>query len=104
MELSTARHSSLGAPTTGSTQNDSYSKTSFTAWLFARIRNGLALPVLDAMFPALGSAAKTAKRVAPNRMVFVYVPNGIDMRNWRPALSALPLICQNSVAPRARSR
>jgi Protein of unknown function (DUF1552) len=36
------------------------------------------------MFPALSSAAKTAKRVAPNRMVFVYVPNGVDMRNWRP--------------------
>ena len=44
----------------------------------------MVLPVLDAMFPALGSAAKTAKRVAPNRMVFVYVPNGVDMRNWRP--------------------
>ena len=44
----------------------------------------VALPVLDAMFPALGSAAKSAKRMAPNRMVFVYVPNGIDMRNWRP--------------------
>ncbi len=45
----------------------------------------MALPALDAMFPALSSAAKTAKRVAPNRMVFVYVPNGIDMRNWRPS-------------------
>ena len=43
----------------------------------------VALPMLDAMFPALSSAAKTAKRVAPNRMVYVYVPNGIDMRNWR---------------------
>jgi hypothetical protein len=44
----------------------------------------LALPALDAMLPALGSAAKAAKRIAPNRMVFVYVPNGVDMRNWRP--------------------
>ena len=44
----------------------------------------VALPVLDAMFPALSSAAKTAKRVAPSRMVFVYVPNGIDPTVFYP--------------------
>lgn len=35
------------------------------------------LPMLDAMTPALASTAKV-----PVRMAFVYVPNGIDMRNW----------------------
>ena len=52
--------------------------------LLRGLGTAVALPVLDAMFPALSSAAKTANRIAPNRMVFVYVPNGIDMRNWRP--------------------
>jgi hypothetical protein len=52
--------------------------------LLRGIGTAVALPMLDAMFPALSSAAKTARRVAPNRMVFCYVPNGVDMRNWRP--------------------
>jgi hypothetical protein len=42
----------------------------------------LALPFLDAMVPALkaGTAAKPAVRTA-----FVYVPNGIIMKEWTPA-------------------
>jgi hypothetical protein len=44
----------------------------------------IALPMLDAMVPALGAAARVVKKVSPNRMMFVYVPNGVDMRNWRP--------------------
>jgi hypothetical protein len=44
----------------------------------------IALPVLDAMVPALGAMTKSAQKIAPSRMAFVYVPNGIDMRNWRP--------------------
>lgn len=48
----------------------------------------IALPMLDAMIPALRGATKAVNRVAPDRMVFVYVPNGIDMRNWRPKESA----------------
>jgi hypothetical protein len=39
----------------------------------------VALPFLDAMVPAL-ARAQSARR--PVRMAFVYVPNGIDMRNW----------------------
>lgn len=58
----------------------------------------VALPVLDAMAPALSKAADITKKVSPNRMAFVYVPNGIDMRNWTPeALGrtfALPKILQ----------
>lgn len=37
----------------------------------------VALPFLDAMSPALAQAPKS-----PVRMAFVYVPNGMDMRNW----------------------
>ncbi|MGH9723326.1 MAG: DUF1552 domain-containing protein [Bryobacteraceae bacterium] len=40
----------------------------------------VALPFLDAMVPALAAS----KSQAPVRMAFVYVPNGIDMRNWNP--------------------
>jgi hypothetical protein len=39
----------------------------------------VALPFLDAMTPAM---AATPTR--PVRLAFVYVPNGIDMRNWHP--------------------
>ena len=38
----------------------------------------IALPFLDAMTPAF--AASQSK--APVRMGFVYVPNGMDVRNW----------------------
>ena len=37
----------------------------------------VALPMLDAMAPAFAASIK-----APVRMGFVYVPNGMDVRNW----------------------
>jgi len=37
----------------------------------------VALPFLDAMSPAFAAPAK-----APVRLAFLYVPNGIDMKNW----------------------
>jgi hypothetical protein len=42
----------------------------------------IALPFMDAMAPALASSRIPGK--PPVRMGFVYVPNGIDMRNWTP--------------------
>lgn len=42
----------------------------------------IALPVLDAMVPAFAASQTPGKK--PLRMAFVYVPNGIDMRNWNP--------------------
>lgn len=54
----------------------------------------VALPVLDAMAPALASSTLPGK--APVRMAFVYVPNGMDMRHWNPTwegpLQTLPKI------------
>jgi hypothetical protein len=54
----------------------------------------LALPALDAMAPALASSSLPGGQ--PLRMAFVYVPNGIDMRNWNPSyegpLGELPRI------------
>ena len=42
----------------------------------------LALPLLDAMRPAF---AGTASAGPPVRLSFVYVPNGIIMKDWTPA-------------------
>ncbi len=59
----------------------------------------LALPWLEAMGPMTGWAADTkASQAAPNRMAFLYVPNGINMDDWKPgyegALRDLPKILQ----------
>jgi hypothetical protein len=43
----------------------------------------IALPMLDAMVPAL-TATDQAKVTAPVRLAFVYVPNGIVMKDWTP--------------------
>ena len=48
----------------------------------------LALPFLDAMVPAFARTAHAA--AAPNRMVFVYVPNGIVMPEWDPRKPPVP--------------
>lgn len=54
----------------------------------------VALPALDAMSPALASSSLPGG--APIRMGFVYVPNGMDVRNWNldyeGKLGALPRI------------
>ena len=63
----------------------------------------IALPMLEAMEPALATAADLASSpegaataLAPKRMAFLYIPNGVNMREWTPAsegpLSELPAI------------
>ncbi len=52
----------------------------------------VALPFLDSMVPAFAASAKP-----PLRLAFLYVPNGIDMRNWNvpeagPLVGNLPRI------------
>jgi hypothetical protein len=42
----------------------------------------IGLPMLDAMTPAFARASRAA--TAPARLAFVYVPNGIVMKDWRP--------------------
>ena len=44
----------------------------------------VALPLLDAMVPALTAFQKTAAKPV-NRFGAVYVPNGIMMREWTPS-------------------
>ena len=43
----------------------------------------VALPLLDAMKPALASEAVVAK--PPVRLAFTYIPNGVTMKDWKPA-------------------
>ncbi|MGV3519037.1 DUF1552 domain-containing protein [Luteitalea sp.] len=42
----------------------------------------VALPMLDAMTPALARAVPAG--AAPKRLVFTYVPNGVSMSGWTP--------------------
>ena len=48
------------------------------------ISTAIALPLLDAMTPAFAAATRFTAN-APRRMAFVYVPNGIIMKDWTPA-------------------
>ena len=43
----------------------------------------VALPMLDAMTPALAAMSRAPK--TPMRLAFTYVPNGITMADWTPA-------------------
>ena len=44
----------------------------------------IALPLLEGMVPAGVLAAETAKKSFPKRMIFIYVPNGVNMAEWTP--------------------
>jgi hypothetical protein len=52
--------------------------------LLKGIGTSIALPLLDAMFPALSFPAKQAANT-PRRLAVVYVPNGVIMNAWKPA-------------------
>ncbi len=62
----------------------------------------IAIPMLDAMVPAMTTGTSSK---APVRMAFVYVPNGIVLEDWRPAI-AWKRLCfhANSQAARAVSQ
>lgn len=55
--------------------------------LLRGIGTTLALPWLEAMGPLHAWAAGEipAAQAAPNRMAFLYVPNGINMADWKPS-------------------
>lgn len=65
----------------------------------------LALPMLDAMVPALGRAATTS---APCRMAVLYFPNGVQMDSWIPntqgSIAPLPAILPRTLEPLAAYR
>ena len=60
----------------------------------------LALPLLDGMVPALSALSRTA--AAPvARLGAVYVPNGIAMENWTPAMTGTAFELPPSLQPLA---
>ena len=63
----------------------------------------VALPFLDAMYPAFASQA-VKKSLAPNRMAFLYVPNGIVMEDWTPAGAAGFVPARRTAADFTRAR
>ncbi|HYZ84521.1 MAG TPA: DUF1552 domain-containing protein [Bryobacteraceae bacterium] len=44
----------------------------------------VALPMLDAMKPALANPSTAAATKAPVRLAFTYIPNGVTMKDWKP--------------------
>src|SRR5689334_17294475 len=44
----------------------------------------VALPMLDAMTPALASPASKGAIKTPVRLAFTYIPNGVTMKDWTP--------------------
>lgn len=60
----------------------------------------IALPVLEAMLPvrSIAALAESAVRKPPTRLAFLYVPNGVNMSEWRPTaegeLGELPATLQ----------
>ena len=57
----------------------------------------IALPVLDAMFPALASAKTQVE--APRRLSIVYAPNGMNMSHWTPAATGAGFELTPTLAP-----
>lgn len=45
----------------------------------------IALPMLDAMTPAMAGPAAKAATKAPVRLAFTYIPNGVTGKDWKPA-------------------
>jgi hypothetical protein len=66
---------------------------------------GIALPLLDAMTPAL---AKTARRRPPVRLAVLYVANGVHMADWTPRGRGgdveLPAVLPPILTPLAKHR
>src|SRR5437899_3273153 len=45
----------------------------------------IALPWLEGMLPAMSPLEAPVRKLAPKRMAFLYVPNGVNMTHWTPA-------------------
>jgi hypothetical protein len=63
----------------------------------------VAVPFLDSMTPAL-AAANDASKVAPLRMAFLYVPNGIIMKDWTPEADGKTFEFTKTLQPLAEFR
>ena len=62
----------------------------------------IALPVLDAMTPALAAPAERLR--APRRFSIVYAPNGMNMAHWTPAAAGAAFDLPRTLQPLAPYR
>ena len=62
----------------------------------------IALPLLDAMFPALLKAQERA--AAPRRFSIVFAPNGMNMTDWTPKITGKGFELSPTLAPLAKYR
>ncbi len=60
----------------------------------------MALPFLEAMWPARGFAAQSA--AIPRRLGFVFFPNGANMQHWTPEIVGEELNLPTTLAPLAK--
>lgn len=60
----------------------------------------MALPLLDAMTP-LSALAQAGAKAKPLRAAFLFVPNGVNMEAWRPAVAGTDLALSKTLAPLA---
>lgn len=61
----------------------------------------LALPLLDAMVPAIAQVAPGGPGAGPLRSVFVFAPNGMSMDAWTPAAVGRGAALSRTLAPLA---
>lgn len=66
------------------------------------VGTAMSLPLLDAMVPTRAFAA--TKAVAPTRMAFLFVPNGVNMSHWTPAEGGLGYRMPDTLQPLADLR
>ncbi|MFO0926195.1 MAG: DUF1552 domain-containing protein [Gemmataceae bacterium] len=64
----------------------------------------LALPLLEAMLPSVVLGAPAGAPKPPRRLAFLYVPNGVDMANWRPKGEGAGFNLPPTLEPLALSR
>ncbi len=62
----------------------------------------VALPVLDAMFPALAAIGESPR--PPRRFSIVYVPNGMNMDYWTPSATGIDYALTRTLKPLAPYR
>ncbi len=58
----------------------------------------MALPLLEAMLP-LNALAQSIKKARPNRMAFLFVPNGMHMPAWTPATEGVGFALPTTMEP-----
>jgi len=71
--------------------------------LLRGLGTSMALPFLDSMVPALAAPSRVAGK-APVRMAFLYVPNGVIMKDWTPAAEGAGYQLTKTLEPLAAYR